>query len=59
MSSFHGTAIHPVTKRPTRCMWLDDYFGRRRYGVRFEGEEYVYEAKGIRPAEDVPVPEER
>jgi hypothetical protein len=42
VSSFFADALHPVTRERKRAMWLDDYFGRHRYGVRFDGEEHVY-----------------
>jgi hypothetical protein len=42
VSSFFADTLHPVTRERKRAMWLDDYFGRRRYGVRFEGEDHVY-----------------
>lgn len=60
MSSYYDTAIHPVTGQPTRCMYLDNYFGRHRYGVRFEGEEHVYPATEVRrapPTDEPPAPE--
>ena len=47
MSNYRGTAIHPITKRRQEADWLDNYFGRREYGVRFVGEETVYRAKEL------------
>lgn len=34
MSNFTATK-HPVTGEIQEARWLDDYFGRHRYGVRF------------------------
>lgn len=35
MSNFISTAIHPVTGETHMCDYLDDYYGRHKYGVRF------------------------
>lgn len=35
MSSFAAPTRHPNTGKVETAMWLDDYFGRHRYGVRF------------------------
>lgn len=35
MSNFTATAIHPVTGEIAMCDYLDDYYGRHKYGVRF------------------------
>ena len=29
--------------------WLDDYFGKHRYGIRFEGEVKVYTEDECKP----------
>ena len=48
MSSFYDDTIHPKTGEIQRALWMDDYFGAHKYGVRFEGEEHVYQASEIR-----------
>ena len=35
MSNFKRMTIHPVTKKIEDAEWIDDHFGRHRYGVRF------------------------
>lgn len=35
MSNYTTKAIHPQTGRMSECYMLDDYFGRRKYGVQF------------------------
>ena len=42
MSDFATTRIHPVTGKQTRCIAMEDYFGKDRYGYRFGGEHQVY-----------------
>lgn len=36
MSSYYRKTKHPRTGKYERAMWLDDYYGPRRYGVKFE-----------------------
>ena len=35
MSSYEQNTINPDTGKIESAVWLDDYFGRHRYGVRF------------------------
>lgn len=35
MSSFNGPTRHPVTGKVEQALWIDDYYGRHRYAVRF------------------------
>jgi hypothetical protein len=35
MSSFCRRTKNPVTGEYEEAFWIDDYFGRHRYGVRF------------------------
>ena len=42
MSNFYRSAYHPPTNTVKQASWLDDYFGKHRYGVRFDGDETVY-----------------
>lgn len=35
MSNFSQLTKHPVTGEIEEADWLDDHFGRHRYGVRF------------------------
>lgn len=41
MSTFIRRTKNPVTGRFEDAVWMDDYFGRHRYGVRF-GDGQVY-----------------
>ena len=36
MSNYHADARHPETGETELAMWLDDYYGRHRYGVKFK-----------------------
>lgn len=42
MSTYTQKLKHPVTGKLTNCLCMDDYFGAREYGYRFEGETTVY-----------------
>ena len=42
MSTFATERVHPVTGKKKRCIAMDDYYGPRKYGYRFEGEKTVY-----------------
>lgn len=53
MSSFYQAAFHPHERRIRKAMWLDDYFGRHRYGVRFD------EGGPVFSPEDVAIPLDR
>jgi hypothetical protein len=35
MSNFEWRAVHPKTGKVENCEFLDDFFGRHLYGVRF------------------------
>jgi len=35
MSNYYEDAWHPVKKTIEKAEWLDDYFGKHQYGVRF------------------------
>jgi len=49
MSSYHAWAINPRTGQIEKCAYMDDYFGRHRYGVCFldDKDELVYPAAEI------------
>lgn len=36
MSNYTADAIHPETGEIEEAEWLDDHYGRHRYGVRFK-----------------------
>lgn len=36
MSTYRDLAWNPSTGRIEDALWIDDYFGRHRYGVQFE-----------------------
>lgn len=60
MSNFIADAIHPRTKKVEQAEWLDNHFGRHRYGIRFP-DGSIYQAEDVRtPNPDVPsTPPER
>lgn len=35
MSNFYKDTRHPITGEIEPALWIDDYFGRHRYGVMF------------------------
>src|SRR5882762_3766019 len=47
MSNFTQKTKHPVTGKIEEADWLDDYFGRHQYGVRFPSDGKVYEDKDL------------
>jgi len=42
MSSYSKITKHPITGKWEMAQWLDDYFGKHHYGVRFPSEDKVY-----------------
>lgn len=48
MSCYYATAINPRTGKEERAFFIDDYFGRHKYGVKFDGEDEVHREKDIR-----------
>lgn len=53
MSNYQAPAYHPRTGELQDAMFLDDYFGKHRYGVRF-ADGRVFHAEEVK----VPRPEE-
>lgn len=54
MSTYIAPAIHPRTKKVEDALWMDDYFGRHRYGVKF-ADGSVWAAREVRvPPEALP-----
>lgn len=47
MSNYHGLARHPQTGKPRVAYFLDGYFGKHKYGVRFVGEETVFPIESV------------
>lgn len=45
MSSYTRLTFHPIDKKWKMADWLDDYFGSHYYGVKFEGEDWVYDLR--------------
>jgi len=43
MSTYCRFTRHPVSKQYEPAVWLDDYFGSHHYGVRFGGENTVFD----------------
>ena len=42
MSNFKDKTIHPETGEIQEAWFLDDYFGKHKYGIRFVGETRVF-----------------
>lgn len=57
MSNFRKIKRHPVTGRLKIAVYMDNYFGTREYGIKFDGEDKVYTedeaAKAIEAAKKV------
>jgi hypothetical protein len=49
MSTYSEKTWHPVERRLRNAQWIDDYFGRHQYGVRFDGEDHVYRPEEVNP----------
>jgi len=45
MSSYVAITKHPKTGKQVQAWWLDDYFGKHLYGVRFLDEIKVYDPR--------------
>lgn len=42
MSNYSAMTIHPETKVAEMADWLDDYFGKHHYGVRFPSDGKIF-----------------
>lgn len=42
MSHYTMTIRNPRTGNVEEALWMDDYWGRHQYGIRFAGEEHVW-----------------
>lgn len=49
MSSFRQLTKHPQTGATEEAEWLDDYFGRHQYGVRFADGNVFREEEVVTP----------
>jgi hypothetical protein len=47
MSNFTRVSWHPVERVARAADWIDDHFGRHRYGVRFHGDDHVYKPEEV------------
>ena len=47
MSNYSRAAYHPPTNTVRTAYWMDDYFGKHRYGVMFPNEERVYKPSEV------------
>jgi hypothetical protein len=47
MSTYTAEAINPRTGKMEQATFIDDYFGRRRYGVRFADGQVYREDDGL------------
>jgi hypothetical protein len=58
MSSFNAPTKHPVTGKVEKATWIDDHFGRHRYGVSFPGDKTIYDpdAHDLHPLESTKEP---
>ena len=58
MSNFDDVAWNPTERVARKASFLDDYFGKHEYGVRFEGDSRVYRSSEVRiPLDLVLVPQ--
>jgi hypothetical protein len=53
VSNFTGPAYHPKEKTVRAASFMDDYFGKHEYGVRFSGDHHVYKEHETRIPLDV------
>lgn len=51
MSDFIRETIHPIKRVAERAEWLDDYYGKHQYGVRFPDGQ-VFHEDVVREAEE-------
>lgn len=59
MSNYSQIAWHPTERVARSAWWIDDYFGRHQYGVKFDGDEKVYRPHEVEiPLDMVLVPKE-
>jgi hypothetical protein len=42
MSSYYAITRHPKTHQWLEAAWIDNHFGQRKYGVKFQTESTVY-----------------
>lgn len=47
MSNFTRVAWNPRERVARAANWLDDYFGRHQYGVKFDGDDKVYRPEEV------------
>lgn len=43
MSTFNKITKHPETGAMEEAVWMDDYYGRHHYGVKFPDSKVFYE----------------
>lgn len=55
MSDFTAKAAHPVTGKIFECYYMDDYYGRHKYGVQFPNGD-IYPESECPESEDVKEP---
>ena len=55
MSNYTKLTQHPRTGETLEASWLDDYFGRHRYGVRFPNGD-VFREEEVEAAKQVLTP---
>ena len=51
MSSFYKDTFDPASKTERLAFWIDDFFGRHRYGVQFDNDGPVWTPNEIAKAE--------
>ena len=52
MSHYTMKIRNPRTGNVEEALWMDDYWGRHQYGVRFAGEEYVWRDEELAKANE-------
>ena len=47
MSNFIEPTYHPIKKKMLYAYWIDDYFGKHKYGIKFVNEDRVFSEKEL------------
>jgi hypothetical protein len=54
VSSYKDKAWNPKTNKIEDAVWLDDYFGRHQYGVKFAGDDKYYKPNEVEIPKEIP-----
>jgi len=47
VSSYQAAAYHPYEQRIRTAVWIDDWFGQHRYGVKFDDSGPVFRPEQV------------